>query len=264
MASPRRRGGNQPTTTRPLAALLLAAAIPPSKKKAPSGRRPGESTAPQAVRAVRPSPQEITHRSPRRSARCPHTIRVRTIPTVGAAARTPGPWARDKPRCPCSSGIRKAGALTKTVPEACASTPRASMIHGLTPDMPGAGCGSWVRAVLGAATIGPAFLGTDIVEAHRRNLNTVRTVDARRKRGASALPAPARHQDRVVDRGRPAIGGAGPGGTGYRAQDVPFGRIKDRARNVLGSEIHLGHGGALDVRFQMENECPTTSNIRPE
>ena len=74
------------------------------------------------------SPPAITQRSPIRSANAPQATSVTTIPTVGAEASSPAS-ASDNPRSVCRSGIKKAGALTNTVPAVWAATPSASAVQ---------------------------------------------------------------------------------------------------------------------------------------
>ena len=83
-----------------------------------------------AAIAVRPSPMEMTHFSPNLSAIAPHATSVRTMPKVGAAARVPA-CVNERPCSECSSGIKKAGVLTKTVPAAWAATPIPSIVHAM-------------------------------------------------------------------------------------------------------------------------------------
>lgn len=152
IASPRRSFGNHPTTTRPLAAFVEALVMPPARNANPSSTgSPAASQAATTASVVSTRPPAMTTRSPNRSVIAPQAMSVRTMPKVGAAARTPA-TGRDVPRL-SRWGMRSAGADTTSVPAAWAATPRASIVQAR------AETGDVVVDRCGASVVGMGRLG---------------------------------------------------------------------------------------------------------
>ena len=110
-------------TTRPEAEFTEAAAAPEAAMTMTI--QIGESTTRTAAAentAVRPMPNVIARRSPKRSANAPQAMRVRMSPKLGAAATVPA-WVSVNPRSECMYGMRKAGPAIAMVAAICVRTP---------------------------------------------------------------------------------------------------------------------------------------------